>query len=172
LAHAASLTTSGRGYCSHGWSNFVHGFGYEPRLPVDLMVTGSGLKSREGIRIHRSRVLTPADYGHHKSGIAVTSPARAILDSGDYLTVTQLEALIADALRARAVTHQDLEAILGRAGRRAAAKRPAAALAYIAGKGWGILPVTWQHLTEQPIMTAARIASALAVADYLRSSRM
>jgi very-short-patch-repair endonuclease len=221
----------------------VHGFGSEPALPVDVLVVSGSSRDRPGLaRAHRSGVITPFDYGEHKSGIRVTSPARAILDSGDYLTPFQLEGLIADALKAKAVTHAELEALLNRAGRRKAAKRLALALedspgitrstaermlrrllkeagieqpvtdhpigpyfadfawvaarvvvefdswsyhsgkpeffndrdrlSYIASKGWNILPVTWKQLTDRPTETAARIASAIAIGDYLRSNRM
>ena len=59
----------------------------------------------------------------------MTSPARAILDCGDFATVAQLETLIAKAELQKIVTRAQLEDVLGRAGRRAAAKKLALALA-------------------------------------------
>ena len=34
---------------------------------------------------------------------------------------------------------------------------------WLAAQGWTVLPITYEHLTEQPLKTAARIATAIAV---------
>jgi very-short-patch-repair endonuclease len=128
LARAAGLTCS-HGFVAHGWATFVHGFGPDPHLPVDVLVASGSHDGRPGkVRVHESGVLLPRDVGD-LSGIAVTSPARAILDCGDYFTVSQLEGLIAVARVKDVVTVAQLEDVLGRAGRRKAAARLAKALA-------------------------------------------
>jgi hypothetical protein len=103
LAHAAALSYRGRAFVSHGWAAYVHGFGAEPRPPVDVVITGGSSRGRAEVLPHRSRTLAPHDLGD-LDGIAVTSAARAILDCGDFATVSQVERLIADALLAKVVT--------------------------------------------------------------------
>jgi very-short-patch-repair endonuclease len=112
---------------SNGWGTFVHGFAPPPELPVDILVVSGTRHPRRGIRIHRSEVLHPRDYGT-RNGIAVVSAARAILDQATTLTVPQLERLIADAQVVKAVTNDLLEDVLNRAGRRKAATKLRAAL--------------------------------------------
>jgi len=231
MAHAAGLFCSG--HASHRWGNFVNGFAPAPEPPVDVVVSRrSHLGVPEEIVVHRSTTLAPHDLGIAR-GVAVTSPARSILDTGDYATVSQLERLIADALLAKKCTREQLAEVLGRAGPRKAATRLRLALedspgitrsdaermlrrllrqarieqpvtdhpigpyfadfawlrpmllaefdsyafhsgkpafhhdreraAYLTALGWSILPVTYEHLTEQPLATAARIAAAIAV---------
>jgi very-short-patch-repair endonuclease len=128
LARAADLTYPGRGFVSANWSAYVHGFGPVPRLPVDVLLTRGSHKRGNELRIHRSRIVQARDLGDCQ-GIAVTSAARAILDAGDTATVAQLEALIADARVINAVTPEELDDVLSRAGRRAAARRLCAAMA-------------------------------------------
>jgi very-short-patch-repair endonuclease len=131
-AHGAALSCGDRGYVDHRWATFAHGFGDEPPLPVDVLVTGGSRRGREGfVVVHRSRHIAPCDIGHLRDlgDLAVTSPARAILDCGDFATVSQIEGLIADALVAKVVTKVQLEEVLSRARRRQAAARLRAALA-------------------------------------------
>ena len=35
--------------------------------------------------------------------------------------------------------------------------------AYLTARNWSVLPITWEHLTKEPLATAARIAAAIAV---------
>jgi very-short-patch-repair endonuclease len=62
-------------------------------LPVHVTVTGEG-KHRPGIRVHRSRTLSPADVTS-RDGIPVTNPARTLAD----LRRTCPGRLFANALR-------------------------------------------------------------------------
>jgi very-short-patch-repair endonuclease len=127
-ARAAGLPGRDR-FVAAGWATAVHGFGWKPQLPVDVMTlgsTGQGIKGK--VRVHRSELLLPCDLCE-VGGIAVTSPARAILDCGDFATVSQLETLIANAELKKTVTRAQLEDVLSRAGRRAAARKLTLALA-------------------------------------------
>jgi very-short-patch-repair endonuclease len=233
LAHAATLPFPDRGFVSQAWATYVHDFGPEPRLPVDVLLTSGSHRGRAGkVRIHESSTIAPHDLGT-RGGIAVTSAARAILDCGDTATVAQLEALIAEARVKRAVTVVQLEDVLSRAGRRRAAVKLRAALAdgpgitrseaerllrrllqeaaieppitdypigiyradfawprcmlivefdsyshhsgkpafhhdrerngWLTAQGWSVLPVTYEQVIDQPLATAVRIASALAI---------
>ena len=63
---------------TNGWGCFVHGFAKPPGLPVDILVVSGSRARRDGILPHRSGTLADHDVGHAR-GIAVASPARAIL---------------------------------------------------------------------------------------------
>jgi very-short-patch-repair endonuclease len=123
LAYGAVAACAGAAYVSHGWGTFVHRFAPAPPLPVDVLVVYGSRRGRpDGVRTHRSTTLEGRDLGT-LDGIPVVSAARAILGVAETATLTQLEALIADAHAARAVTEADLEGVLTRAGRRAAARK-------------------------------------------------
>jgi very-short-patch-repair endonuclease len=89
---------------------------------VDILVASGSRAKREGILPHRSGNLADHDVGHAR-GIAVVSPARAILGCAETSSLIQLEALIADAFAARKVTDQALDELAARAGRTPAARK-------------------------------------------------
>ena len=107
---------------TNGWGCFVHGVAKPPQGPVDVLVVSGTRHARNGIRIHRSRNLAARDVGHAR-GIAVVSPARAILGCAETHSLIQLEALIADAFAARAVTDAALDDVANRAGRTPAGRK-------------------------------------------------
>ena len=78
LAHGATEAYDGDVYVTNGWGCFVHGFAKPPGLPVDILVVSGSRARRDGILPHRSGTLADHDVGHAR-GIAVASPARAIL---------------------------------------------------------------------------------------------
>lgn len=68
------------GVLSHGSAAALWGL-LSPRPgAIDVSVAGEGGRNRrKGIRVHRSRTLTPSDITRRR-GIAVTTPARTIMD--------------------------------------------------------------------------------------------
>src|SRR5215213_4487204 len=120
LAHGAVSSFAGVAYVDALWACFVHGFARAPDLPVDVLVVSGTREPRERVRIHRSRTVESRDLGK-AGGIRVVSPARAILGSAETASLIQLEALIADAFAARAVTDRQLDELAARAGRSKAA---------------------------------------------------
>jgi very-short-patch-repair endonuclease len=122
LARGATAAFTGAAYVTNLWGCFVHDFAPAPDPPVDVLVVAGTRHARDGIRIHRSRTIGRGDIGHVDS-IPVVSPARAILGAAETLTLTQLEALVADAHAARKVTNAQLEETLKRAGPTKAAAR-------------------------------------------------
>jgi very-short-patch-repair endonuclease len=91
-------------------------------MPVEILVVSGTRHARDGIRIHRSRNLLARDVGHAR-GIAVVSPARAILGCAETSSLIQVEALIADAFAARKVTDHALDELAQRAGPTPAARK-------------------------------------------------
>jgi very-short-patch-repair endonuclease len=122
LAHGATEALGGAAYATNGWGCFVHDFAKPPPMPVEILVVSGTRHARDGIRIHRSRNLLARDVGHAR-GIAVVSPARAILGCAETSSLIQLEALIADAFAARKVTDHALDELAQRAGPTPAARK-------------------------------------------------
>jgi very-short-patch-repair endonuclease len=117
LAHAASLTPGTDGCISHGWAFFVWGVIGSPSLPVDVTVTSGSRDGRPGnVVVHRSTILEPRDVTT-RHGIAVTTPARALLDVAPGATMHELERLFSDAQVAKILTEPQLTELLNRSGR-------------------------------------------------------
>ena len=88
---AAVLALGGDAVLSHGtaagaWDLRRRGSG---AIHVTVPST-SGRKRRDGIRLHRSRTLTPSDTTTHR-GIPITTPVRTIIDLARTLTGRPLE---------------------------------------------------------------------------------
>jgi very-short-patch-repair endonuclease len=85
--------------------------------PIHVTIPGDrGFPTPEGVLVHRSRILTPADIRIHE-GLPVTSPARAILDAAATLPDRDVERLLDEALFARRlVALAEIEHLLARAG--------------------------------------------------------
>ncbi len=97
---AAVLAAGGRVVVSHATA--AHLWGLDPREPgAAIHVTGPAerARGRAGIRLHRRRVIEPADRTT-RNGIPVTSPARTIVDTAPELSAERLERRInlADSL--------------------------------------------------------------------------
>lgn len=72
--------------------------------------------SPPGVKLHRSRILTPRDV-RLRDGLPVTSPARTLLDVAITLPDRDVERLLSEAVFVRRiVTHQEISAMLRRAG--------------------------------------------------------
>jgi very-short-patch-repair endonuclease len=66
-------------------------------IPVDVTVPGDGGRARrEGIRLHRSATLSPAECTL-QDGIPVTKPARTLADIRHLLSPAQLNAAVREA---------------------------------------------------------------------------
>jgi hypothetical protein len=96
---------------------------------IDVTVaTSAGRTHRDGIRVHRSRTVAPADADEHE-GIPTTSVARTQLDIAGLLAPGPLERAVERSLALRLFDLQDLDRVIA-ANRR----RPGAtALARIVG---------------------------------------
>jgi very-short-patch-repair endonuclease len=78
-----------------------------PAHTLHVTVVASGLKSRDGIRAHRTSHLHPADATRHH-GIPVTSPARTLLDLATTLSPNSLARAANEARIHRLVTDHAL----------------------------------------------------------------
>lgn len=84
----------------------------------------------EGVVVHRSGLLLPADLDRHE-GLPITSPARTLLDVAATLPDRDMERLLDEAVFAlRLVTIAQIDELLRRAGRH----RGRARLARVAGR--------------------------------------
>jgi Transcriptional regulator, AbiEi antitoxin len=97
------------------------------------ITTRLGGREREGLRVHRSRCLTP-DEVTTRHGIPVTAPARTVLDLAATLNRDQLKRLL-DQVELRELTdYPALDALArARAGHRGAARLRRALATYEAG---------------------------------------
>jgi very-short-patch-repair endonuclease len=76
-----------------------------------------GFPAPQGVKLHRSRTLTPRDIRLH-NGLPITSPARAILDAAATLPDRDVERLLGEGLFAlRLVTRGEIGELLARAGK-------------------------------------------------------
>ncbi|MGH2942482.1 MAG: DUF559 domain-containing protein, partial [Solirubrobacteraceae bacterium] len=87
--------------------------------PIDITVVGRRVRTC-GIRRHESDFLHRDDIRLLR-GIAVTSPARTLVDVASGLATRDLAAAVEQAQIKRLVTKREIAAALGRAGRRAGA---------------------------------------------------
>jgi very-short-patch-repair endonuclease len=94
---------------------------------VDAVVAHGSYRRVEGCVIHRARNLQPRDIRIRK-GLPVTSPARALLDQADELTLRQLELAFDRAIVAQIMRPNDVAELLGRTRGRVGASKLAALL--------------------------------------------
>ena len=117
-AEAAALLACGEGaVLSHHSAVTLWGLRPGRARPIHLTLPGSrGWPAPTGVKLHRSRILTPADVVI-KDGLPVTSPARALLDVAASLPDRDVERLLGEALFAlRILTRARVYALLRRAG--------------------------------------------------------
>ncbi len=113
-AQAAVLACGDRAALSHewaavGWRMLRH----ELRGPVDVSVPAPRCPRHRGIRVHRVQPLPPDEVTRLRQ-IAVTTPARTLLDLAATLPARELEQAIALAERTYARTQHRLAALLAR----------------------------------------------------------
>jgi very-short-patch-repair endonuclease len=80
---------------------------------IDVTVPARGRGSRSGLRIHRSRQLSPQDIRHLR-GLPVTAPWRTLVDLADTGSDRELERATHEALTRRLVNARRLLADLNR----------------------------------------------------------
>jgi very-short-patch-repair endonuclease len=99
--------------CAHAVCGLL---GIRPHPPgvIDVAVIGRRVR-RTGIRAHRLTTLDPRDVRAVR-GIAITSPARALLEVAPELTPRELADAVEQAQIKRLITKRDLAATLDRAG--------------------------------------------------------
>jgi hypothetical protein len=114
---AAALLAFGRDAgLTHASAVWVWGFTRERPQEVHVtLIAGRYGRSRPGIRLHRSRTLTPGDLTF-KYGLPVARPARALLEYADIAEPRQLELAVDEALTLRAVSRTKLREELARSG--------------------------------------------------------
>lgn len=88
-----------------------------PAAAVDVTVIGSCPSRRPGIRAHRTARLDRADL-RRRHGLALTSPARTIVDLAARVSSRELERVLADAVASRLASGPEVRAALARAPRR------------------------------------------------------
>jgi very-short-patch-repair endonuclease len=92
------------------------------RSEVDVSVTRDWAPARTGVRVHR-RVALEADDLTELDGLAITSPARTLLDLATWLRLDELEAAAAAAQRRHRVGRAELTDQLDRNRGRVGAAR-------------------------------------------------
>lgn len=95
-ACAAVLACGDRAALSHGSAASLWGFHRYWDMPFE--VTAPSIRVREGVKVHRSRVLARRDITR-QLGIPVTTPARTVLDNAPRLTGKPLSRFVNGALR-------------------------------------------------------------------------
>lgn len=113
---AAVLACGAGSSASHHASLGLYGVRPLPQGPVDVTVVGRRVRQR-GVRAHSTRFLDGADRRELR-GIAVTSPARALLEVASELTPRELADAVELAQVKRLVTKAELAGAIARSPRR------------------------------------------------------
>jgi very-short-patch-repair endonuclease len=131
IEFAAVLAVGDGALVSHRSGAALWGLARRPIGEVEVTVVSRDCRSRDGLRVHQVDQLAAADRAH-KSGIPVTSPARALVDYAGTANSGEIERAMAEAYAnnltderrilaaiERAPSHAGvalLRAILGQAG--------------------------------------------------------
>jgi hypothetical protein len=110
-AFAAVLACGDNAVLSHGSAATLWGFNKYWDTPLE--VTVPSLRTRKGITVHRSCMLTRRDITR-QLGVPVTSPARTVLDIAPRLTDERLTRVVNNARHARYLHLDDLADVLAR----------------------------------------------------------
>jgi hypothetical protein len=89
---------------------------------VEVTVAGAQRRSRPGLRVHRTTQLDPQDISR-RHGLAVTLPARTLLDNTPSLSQRELERALDDAIARSLVSTATVLAMLARVPGRAGGGR-------------------------------------------------
>jgi very-short-patch-repair endonuclease len=115
---AAQFAAGPEAYVSHRSAAALWGFVTESAsATVDVTVVGAHHRSRAGLRVHRVAKLSPADRDTRR-GIAVTAPARTLLDLAADAGNDELERALSEAYAQRLISEPKLLAALARAPNR------------------------------------------------------
>jgi very-short-patch-repair endonuclease len=115
-AQAAVLACGSDALLTHDGATTLHGVRPQPIGALDVTIPGRRVRVR-GIRTHDSPV--PAAERRVVHGIAVSAPARALLEIAPRLTARELADAVEQAQVRRLVTRRDIERTIERAGSRA-----------------------------------------------------
>jgi very-short-patch-repair endonuclease len=118
---------------------------------VDVTVPGRARANRRGIRTHRCELIHPRD-ATKRHGIAVTTPARTLLDLAEVAGGRELERAFDEALVLRVTSRSAIAVTLARAEGRSGAGRLAALLAREAG------PARTKRESEELMLSIIRAA--------------
>jgi hypothetical protein len=110
-AAAAVLACGDGALLSHGSAATLWGFNKYWDLPFEVTVTSP--RSRNGIKVHRSRALSRRDIDR-QHGIRVTSPARTVLDITPRLSDKRVTRVVNNGRHARVLHLDDLVDVLNR----------------------------------------------------------
>jgi very-short-patch-repair endonuclease len=135
LELAAVMAYGPRALVSHRSAAALWGLAAPPADQVQLTLVGRDRKPRPGVAVHRVRALDPRDRRLHR-GIAVTAPARTLLDYAAIAAPDELERAIAEASALRLVSEPQIYGALGRSPRRLGAVRLRAELDREGGPNW------------------------------------
>jgi very-short-patch-repair endonuclease len=111
-ASAALLSLRPTAVLSHRSAAAVWGVAQADATTIDVTVVGSNPRPREGVRIHRVKVLQ--DVTTH-ANIRLTSPARTIIDFAAQASASELGDAFGEARAKRLLTDRALDAALSRA---------------------------------------------------------
>jgi Protein of unknown function (DUF559)/Transcriptional regulator, AbiEi antitoxin len=110
-AAAAVLACGDQAVLSHGSAATLWGLNKYWDMPFEVTVTA--LRTRNGIKVHRSRTLARRDITR-QLGIRVTTPARSVLDIAPQLTDKRLTRVVNNARHNRILHLDDLADVLKR----------------------------------------------------------
>jgi len=83
--------------------------------PIDVTVRSEGTRFHDGVRVHRSKLLTRCDLRLRKE-IWIVSPEWALLGLASQASLTELTAAVRRGFALKLVSVRSLAAVLGRAG--------------------------------------------------------
>lgn len=109
---AALLACGEHAFLSGTSSAFFWGMRKTAPATVEVSVVGRSCASREGIRVHRIREIDRREL-HHKEGLWVSSPARAVLEVAA-VAPGELVDVIDEGIAHRRLDRRELEAVLAR----------------------------------------------------------
>jgi len=119
---AALLAAGDRAVLSHASAAALWGFAPAPGPEEDIHITtiGPKVRSRPGLKAHRSDTLQPCDI-RRLHGLPVTAPARTLFDLAA-TTYRDLDRAFGQAHAQRLVTAREIEQLLDRIGPRAGSR--------------------------------------------------
>jgi hypothetical protein len=170
---AAVIACGNDALASHHAALALYGIRPLPEGPVDVTTVGRHVTPR-GVRPHTTDALA-AGEGRSLHGIALTSPARALLEAAPELTRRELADSVELAQIKRLVGKRELAVAIARAPRRAgvtalrqlvdatraAFERDRRKTACLTRSRYIVLRTTWTELTQHSHALIARVAEAL-----------
>jgi hypothetical protein len=128
---------------------------------LDVLVPLGGRTAPPGIRLHRTRSIAP-DELTRLHGLAITTPARTLLDLAATLTTKRLSTAISRAEQHRLLDFDDLHRLLARHPRRPGTPTLRTVLASYSGPARHPQRPRRPHRRTRPRTTAAQRASSTA----------